>query len=114
MFSELGLASVLKYNMIYLARCCVKKCESMTYLPVYFPLNASNVEEHVHPREVGRRGEGCEVLLVLNIYGGPALYCHVEHGNVVVHHHNVGNCASVGVRQIAVASLDTPHINGGI
>jgi len=28
------------------------------YLPVDFPLNAGNVEEHIHPGQVGGHGEG--------------------------------------------------------
>lgn len=31
------------------------------------------------PGEVCGHGEGCQVLIVFDVDGGPALHCHVEH-----------------------------------
>ena len=44
-------------------------------------------------------------MVVLNVNGSAALDGHVEHVDVVVHHHDVGHSAPVGVLQVKVASL---------
>ena len=64
-------------------------------LPVDVPLNARDVEEHVHPRQKGCRGEGRQSLLILNVDGCPALNRHVKHLDVVVNHHDVGYCTTI-------------------
>ena len=63
------------------------------------------MEEHVHPGEVGRHGEGREAELVGDVDGGAALHRHVEHLDVVIHHHDVRCCASIRVLVIYKLNL---------
>ena len=60
-----------------LERVC--RAGDVAQLPVDLPLDAGDVEEHVHPGEVGGRGEGGQAQLVLHVNGRAALHGHVEH-----------------------------------
>ena len=49
------------------------------------------------PGQICCRGQGSQSLVVLNVNGSAALDGHVEHVDVVVHHHDVGDSATIGV-----------------
>ena len=64
------------------------------------------------PGEIGRRGQRSQALVVLDVDGGPALDGHVEHVDVVVHHHDVSDRATVCVlSQSQHKPQDQPRYN---
>ena len=64
------------------------------------------------PGEIGRRGQRSQALVVLDVDGGAALDGHVEHVDVVVHHHDVSDRATVCVlSQSQHKPQDQPRYN---
>ena len=96
-------------------------------LPVDLALDAGDVEEHVALGKVGRRGEGSQPQLVLDVDSGAALNRHVKHlqhrckneiscmphistscvcyPHVVEDGQDVSDGASVDVLEVVIASL---------
>ena len=57
------------------------------------------------PGEKCCRGERSQSLVVLNVDGGTALDGHVEHVDVVVHHHDVGHSATICVLYVITVTI---------